>query len=116
MVPAVAQGVQRLKAEPRQTHPAQTEPLTVAYGPAGDGANDVDLNINLPAMHDESSLLGTVRSSADEVGGQQGSDLERGMQIGAMCQNIRSRDLDDPSWPSARMSWADISPGWDALG
>jgi len=27
------------------------------------GANDADPDINLPAMHDESSFLGTVRSS-----------------------------------------------------
>src|SRR5271169_6658293 len=57
-----------------------------------------------------------VLNSADEVGGQQGSDLEQGMQIAEMCQNIRSHDSDGPSWPSDGTSWADISPGWDALG
>ena len=63
-----------------------------------------------------SAWAGNARYSADEVGGQQGSDLEQGMQIAEMCQNIRSHDSDGLSWPSDGTSWADISPGWDALG
>jgi hypothetical protein len=63
--------------------------------------------------------LGAARSQAyqpDEVGGQKGSDLEQGMQIAEMCQNIRSHDSDRLSWPPDGTSLADISPGWDALG
>src|SRR5262245_58478600 len=42
-------------------HPDQ-KPLTVARTHRDKG-NDADITINLPAMHDKSSCLGTVRSS-----------------------------------------------------
>jgi hypothetical protein len=61
LVPAVAHEYQAVTAAALACASGQ-EPLSVARTHRDKG-NDADFNINLPALHDKSSCLGTVRSS-----------------------------------------------------
>jgi hypothetical protein len=59
MVPAVAQALQRLPAAAMAypSRPGNTAPVTC--GPAGTGANEAGVNINLPTMDDKPGCLGS---------------------------------------------------------
>lgn len=63
MVPAVAQALQRLTAAAMaySSRPGNTAHRHMRDRP-GQGANEADVNINLPTMHDKSSCLGIIRS------------------------------------------------------
>jgi len=62
MVPAVAQALQRLTPA-AMTYPARPGNTAHRHLRARrDRANEADVNINLPTMHDKSSCLGSIRS------------------------------------------------------